>query len=268
MKNSKIRIGRYLSILCLHATVCCPWASATQAVGVFPALPAAVLRTVTPAGYKVDAVIGLSKTGGGSRQYLLALSDQIADESNAAQIPEKVPMVLLARMDRELVVQDQVLLHSSGEGEAGNTPNFFTKMSAEDVGVGKLYLLTSMQFGGGSGSEHFFDFYRVHNDKLQLMKSFLHGRMQQPYFAIYKNAIYDGKLHCERGEKHGKAYTYTCRIDVTKYVYDGVAVRAIGTQPMRIRQGNRYLSDSYWFVSVSKALRNKEIFSEAAMATK
>ena len=268
MKNSNARIARYLSILCLQATVCCPWASAAPAVGTFPALPAAVLQTVTPAGYKVDAAIGLSKTGGGSRQYLLALSDQIADDSNSAEIPEKVPMVLLARMDKTLVVQDQVLLHSSGEDDTGNTPNYFTKMSAEDVGAGKLYLLTSMQFGGGSGSEHFFDFYRVHNDKLQLMKSFSHGRMQRPYFAIYQNAIYDGKLHCERGEKHGKAYIYTCRIDVTKYVYDGAAVRAIGTQPMRIRQGNRYLSDSYWFVSVSKALRNKEIFSEAAIATK
>ena len=85
--------------------------------------------------------------------------------------------------------------------------------------------------------------------------------MERTYFTIYRHAIYDGRLHCERGKKHGNAYKYTCRIDVTKYTYDGDTVREMGTQKLRERQGNRYLPDKYWFVSVSKALRKKEIFN-------
>ena len=87
--------------------------------------------------------------------------------------------------------------------------------------------------------------------------------MTRPYFALYENAAYDADLHCSRGEKRGKAYVYTCYLEVTKYVFDGEAIRAVGSERMRQRQGNRFLDEKYWFISVLKALQRKEIFAAA-----
>ncbi len=204
---------------------------------------------------------------GKAKQYLFGLSDEIADFNDLMNIPARAPMLILAESDHGLVVHDRVHIEPADGGgpsdmPAGLQPNYFIAMSEQEVGAATLYLVTSRWFGGGSGSADFFDFYRVQGGHLQLLKRFMHGRMEQPYFAIYRKAIYDGVLRCERGAKHGKAYVYTCRIDVTKYAYDGEAVRALATEPLRVRSGNRYLGDSYRFVSVLKALANKEVFAD------
>ena len=87
--------------------------------------------------------------------------------------------------------------------------------------------------------------------------------MEQTYFAVYKSAIYDAECVCTRGEKHGKAYAYTCYLQVTKYAFDGQAIRPVGSERMREQRGNRYLQDKYWFISVLKALQKNEIFTQS-----
>jgi len=53
-----------------------------------------------------------------------------------------------------------------------------------------------------------------------------------------------------------------CYLQVTNYTFDGREIRPAGSERMREQQGNRYLQDKYWFISVVKALQNKEIFAE------
>ena len=62
--------------------------------------------------------------------------------------------------------------------------------------------------------------------------------------------------------KHGKAYLYTCSLQVTKYGFNGEEIRAVGSERMREQTGNRFLSEKYWFISVLKALQKKEIFAQ------
>ena len=87
--------------------------------------------------------------------------------------------------------------------------------------------------------------------------------MEQIYFAVYKSAIYDAERVCTRGEKHGNAYVYTCYLLVTKYAFDGQAIRPVASERMREQRGNRYLQDKYWFISVLNALQKNEIFAQA-----
>ena len=89
--------------------------------------------------------------------------------------------------------------------------------------------------------------------------------MEQTYFAVYKNAIYDAQCVCTRGEKHGNAYVYTCYLQVTKYAFDGQTIQPVGSERMREMRGNRFLQDKYWFISVLKALQKNEIFPARAI---
>jgi hypothetical protein len=50
---------------------------------------------------------------------------------------------------------------------------------------------------------------------------------------------------------------------VTKYTFDGEAIRPVGSERMREQKGNRFLQDKYWFISVLKALQKHEIFAPA-----
>jgi len=131
------------------------------------------------------------------------------------------------------------------------------------MGGSDLFLVRSVLSGGGSGSLHYFDFYQLDKKKLRLVKSFSHQRMEQIYFAVYKSAIYDAERVCTRGEKHGNAYVYTCYLLVTKYAFDGQAIRPVASERMREQRGNRYLQDKYWFISVLNALQKNEIFAQA-----
>jgi hypothetical protein len=87
--------------------------------------------------------------------------------------------------------------------------------------------------------------------------------MEQTYFAVYKNAVYDAEPVCTRGEKHGNAYVYTCYLQVTKYTFEGQAMRSVGSERMREQRGNRFLGEKYWFMSVLRALQTNEIFRQS-----
>ena len=215
-----------------------------------PELSAAALSEVPPEGYKLEKTMACDLAPGLEHEYLVALSD--ADNSEDG-IPEKPVMLLLVAADEKIVVEDRVVLHDA---------NFFSGISKETVGGRDLFLVTSVGAWGGSGSNHYFDFFRPEKKKLRLVKGFAHGRMQVPYFALYKNAIYDAELVCTRGEKRGKAYVYTCYLAVTKYGYDGDEIRPVASERLREQRGNRYLADKYWFVSVRKALQASKIFAQ------
>lgn len=223
-------------------------------------LSAAELKELTPAGYKVEKTIACGPGQGGQQEHLVAMSD--VDDS---QIAAKPVRLLLVAVGQKNVVEDSVTLHNvpnTGKFWDG-PPNYFDGMTRESVGGGDLFLVRSVLSGGGSGSLHFFDFYKLEKKKLHLVKGFSHARMEQTYFAVYRNATYDAERVCARGEKRGKAYVYTCYLQVTKYTFDGQAFRAVGSERMREQRGNRFLEDKYWFLSVLKALQRNEIFAQA-----
>jgi hypothetical protein len=218
------------------------------------------LKELTPEGYKVETAINCTLDRATEHEYLIALSDVVSDA-----IPERPVMILLVAVGKKIAIEDRVVLHndaSTGKFWDG-PPNFFNGMTREKVGGGDLFLVKSVLSGGGSGSIHYFDFYRPEHKKLHLVKSFSHGRMEQTYFAVFKNAVYDAERVCTRGERRGKAFVYTCYLQVTKYTFDGQEIRPIGSERMRERRGNRFLEEKYWFISVLKALRNNEIFAQA-----
>jgi hypothetical protein len=233
-------------------------ANATAASAPPADLSAAALKKLVPEGYKVEKTIPCNSGQGAQQEHLVALSD--AEE---VQFKEKPVMILLVAAGKKVVVEDSVTLHNTRTSGWPDAPNYFTAMTRQNVGGGDLFLITSMVFGGGSGSLNYFDFYQADKKKLRLVKSFSHGRMQVPYFAVYKNAIYDAECVCTRGEKHGKAFVYTCYLQVTKYTFDGEAIRPVGSERMREQKGNRFMQDKYWFISVLKALQKHEIFAEA-----
>ena len=222
-------------------------------------LSPAALKQLTPEGYKIEKIIAGEPDQEDQHEYLVALAD--ADDH---EIPAKPVMLLLVAVGRKILVEDSVTLHNTDTGKFWDgPPNYFSGLTRENVGGGDLFLVRSVLSGGGSGSLHYFDFYRPEKKKLRLVKSFSHGRMQQTYFAVYKNAIYDAEPVCTRGEKRGEAYVYTCYLQVTKYAFDGQAIRPVGSERMREQRGNRFLQDKYWFISVLKALQKNEIFKQA-----
>ena len=242
-----------VSILPLQASA--PDAGATRAD-----LSAAALKEVTPEGYKVEKTIACDPVQGAQQEHIVALSD--ADDH---EIHGRPVMLLLVAVGKKIVVEDSVTPHNAASTNAfwDGPPNYFSGMTRENVGGSGLFLVKSVLSGGGSGSLHFFHFYKAEKKKLRLVKSFVHERMQETYFAVYKNAIYDAELVCAKGERHGRAFVYTCYLQVTKYTFDGQAIGPVGSERMREQRGNRYLEDKYRFVSLLKALQNNEIFTQA-----
>ena len=87
--------------------------------------------------------------------------------------------------------------------------------------------------------------------------------MERYYFALYKDTVFDADLVCRRGKRHGRSFVHTCYLDVKKYAFDGRSITAIGSERLHESQGPWFLSDSYRFMSVQKALEQGEIFGEA-----
>jgi len=223
-------------------------------------LSAAALKELTSEGYRIEKTIACTPGQGAQHEHLVALAD--ADDH---QIAKKPVVLLLVAAGKKIVVEDSVILHNDANtGRFWNgPPNYFSGLTRENVGGSDLFLVRSAFSAGGSGSLHYFDFYKPEKKKLRLVKSFSHGRMDETYFAVYKNAIYDAESVCTRGEKRGKAYVYTCYLQVTKYAFDGQAIRPVDSERMREQRGNRYLQDKYRFISVLKALQKNEIFTQA-----
>ncbi len=216
-------------------------------------LSEAALKSLTPEGYKVEKTLDC-----GQREVLVALSGAETEGITARPVT-----FLLVAVGKRIAVEDRVIPHDSGKVGFfwDGPPNYFAGMTRENVGGSDLVLLKTVLSGGASDSLHYFDFYRVEQHKLRLVKSLSHGRMERTYFALYKNAIYDAEKVCTRGEKHGKTFVYTCYLQVTKYAFDGQTINPAGSERMREQQGNRFLDEKYRFMSVLKALQKNEIFA-------
>lgn len=219
------------------------------------------LKALTPEGYRVEKTIACDTNQRGQHEHLVALAG--TDDN---QIPEKPVMLLLVAASKKIVIEDRVTLHNdanTGKFWEDGSPNYLSGLTREKLAGGDLLLVRSMFSGGGPGSVHYFDFYRLEKKRLHLVKSFSHGRMEEPYFAAYKGAVYDAECICTRGEKRGKAFVYTCYLQVTKFAFDGETIRPVGSERMREQKGNRFLQDKYRFISVLKALQKGEIFAQA-----
>jgi hypothetical protein len=217
-----------------------------------------VLKTLTPDGYKIEKIVALGTGSGGRVEYIAGLSDIHGDRIKSRPIT-----LLLIAGGKQAMVEDRVIPHDSASEEFWKgPPTYLDGMTKEKLEGRDLILIRTVLSGGGSGALFFFDLYDVEKNKLRLLKSFSHQRMEQTYFAIYRHTIYDAEKVCTRGEKHGNAYVYTCYLQVTKYRFVGQAIRPAGSERMREQRGNRFLGDKYWFVSVAEALQKKEIFAE------
>jgi hypothetical protein len=222
-----------------------------------PRPSATALKQLTPAGYRVAVALLCDADPGGVPEFLVALSD--LDEES----PSKTVTLLLVRGDHQPVVEDSVLLHSEPPhpGDRALAPNYCFGVSRQNVGAGDLFLVTSRGAWGGSGAINYFDFFRPENHKLRLVKSFQHPRMESYYFTVFENAAYDAEVQCVRGEKHGNAYVYTCWLQVTKFLFNGTDLLPVASERMREQKGNRFLKDQYWFISLKRALQNREVFA-------
>jgi hypothetical protein len=207
------------------------------------------LRLFIPDGYQSAKVLRYDLARKGYSQYLVALSD-----GNSAD-PQKPITLLYIDWDKKWYVKDkEVITNSDYMG------NYYGDMRIETIGQTNLLYVYSYYSDGGSGSTHYYRFYSIEEGKLSLLKAFEHSRMERLYFCIWNNAIYDSELVKQRGEKKGNAFVYTCYLNVTKFTCDGKAIVALGAQRLREKQGNRFLDEQYWCMSVQNALKKGEVF--------
>lgn len=191
-------------------------------------LSPAALKRLTPEGYRVEKTIVYGANKAGEHDVVVALSG-----ANDTQIEDLPVMLLLVAVGKKIVVKDRMIPHQTHSDKFWDgPPNYFDGMTKENVGGHDLILVSSTLSGLGSGSLH------------------------------YKNSIYDAEKVCTRGEKHGKAFVYTCYLQVTKYAFDGETIQPVATERMREQHGNRFLGDKYWFISVRKALQKNEVFAQ------
>lgn len=233
-------------------------AALTTATARTPHLSATAQRKLTPPGYRVAVALLADVDPQGVPRFLVALDD--LDQAS----PEKVVMLLLVRGDREAVVEDSVALHTEPfrPDEPAWPPNYCFRLSKENVGDTDLFLLTTRSASGGSGAVNYNDFFTLEGHTLRLVKSFRHGRMDNYYFTVFQNAAYDADVKCVRGEKHGKAYVYTCWLQVTKFRFNGTDLVPVASERMREKKGNRFLEDDYRWISLKGALEAKEVFAD------
>lgn len=182
-------------------------------------------------------------------------------DSNS-EAPEKPIDLLYVDWDGKWVVRDRCPIRSGDTGEFArfNSPNYLNAMRIETIGTTPLLYVYTNSWWGGSGSNHLFSFYAIHDGKIVLLKQFEHDRMERFYFCLKNNAIYDAVLVKTRGERHGKAYVYTCYLDVSKYSCDGTGIARVGSGKLREMTGNRFLDEKYWNMSVCNALTRGEVF--------
>src|SRR5258706_7305082 len=185
----KIRLVRHTLLIAEISILTLPSNAATASTHRAD-LSAAALKELTPEGYKIEKTIACEPGPGAQHEHLVALAD--ADDH---EIPRKPVMLLLVAAGKKILVEDSVILHN--EANTGKfwdgQPNYFSGLTRENVGGGDLFLVRSVLFAGGSGSLHYFDFYRPEKKKLRLVKRFSHWRMDQTYFAVYRNATYDAE---------------------------------------------------------------------------
>jgi len=209
------------------------------------------LEALLPNGYRVEKVLPFQLDSMTAVRYLVAISDANRDE------PTKPVRVLY--VGRKGTWQTLGSLPVSEEN-GSFPPNILEKLSVQSVNGHDLIHLYTVAWGGGSGSSHYFQFFTVENDAPRLLKAIDHDRMSRLYFCLYDEKIYDARLVKHRREKKGRAFVYTCYLEATEFAFDGKQILPTSTARLREKQGNRFLDEKYWCMSLKNAIKRKEVF--------
>lgn len=211
----------------------------------------AALVQVLPEGYRTVAIVPCLLEGSVRPRFVAALVD--TDEAE----PEKVVRLLyLAWTDRWSVL-DSVELAGSDPRFA---PQYLNGISVVRVGPADLLYVNSNWSRGGSGSPHYFQFFRATAERLELVRAFEHERMERGLLCLRNDRIYDAVVACRRGEKKGGAYLYFCHLDTTEYTFVNGEILAARHAKLEERTGNRFLDETYRNLSLRSLLRRGSFF--------
>lgn len=221
------------------------------------------LRLLVPDGFRLAMQVRYDFEGKGYLQHILALAD-----SNS-EAPQKPIELVYVDWEGKWVARDRQPIRSQDTGEWArfSSPNYVNAIRVEAIGQTRLVYVYSNSWWGGSGANHLYSFYAVRSGRVDLLKQFEHERMMRFYFCLRNKAIYDATLVKTRGPKHGKAYIYTCYLDVSKYSCDGSSIVKVGCEKLREMAGNRFLDEKYWNMSVCNALAKCEVFKADCAST-
>jgi hypothetical protein len=248
-----------LLAVALAVTLLVADASSVMGAGPVRGIAETTLSALAPEGYK--AAKHIPWKAGAADVRIVAFSDAAVSDDDIGELPTRPVVLGLLVWNGKWTLRDKVLPHYNTGTSDEQWPNYFTDLDQVEVGNRKLILLRTTVFGGGSGSLQYFDFYDIDGEKLSLVKSFAHGRFESYYFALHEKNVYDADLVCRRGERHGKSFVYTCYLQVTRYGFDGRSLVETGSEKLQERKGNRFLGESYRFMSVKRALDKGEIFA-------
>ncbi len=197
----------------------------------------AALLPLIPEGYTTGAVIACELGAHDKGRYVAALVDSKADD------PERVVRLLYLAWDgAHWTVLDNFAIAGL---DGSYPPQYLSGLSVVPVGQQSLLYVFTTSFGGGSGSDQYFQLYRASGQHLQLVRSFEHGRMESGFFTLRNARVYDADVACSRGPKKGQAYIYSCYLDAKEFTYDGNQLVQTRREKVEPRTGNRFLFESY-----------------------
>ena len=220
--------------------------SSAASAGAVSQEAAVALAKVVPEGYRSAAVIPCRIDGAGKNRFVAALVD--TDGSD----PSKVVRLLFLAWNGRWAVLDSIDI-AANEASAG--PQYLNGIAVVKVGTANLLYVYTNWFGGGSGSIHYFQFFRIAADHLQLVRGFKHDRMERGLLCLRNDRIYDAAIACSRGDKKGGSYQYSCYLDTSELSYDGQSIIAVRNERLEERTGNRYLGETYWNTSLRSVLQ-------------
>lgn len=207
----------------------------------------AALAKILPEGYRTAAVIPYALGSGHTDRFVAALVDTDDD------LPERVARLLyLSWNGRRWTVLDSIEI--AGRDPELN-PQYLSGISVVKVGSADLLYVYTTWSRGGSGSLHYFQFFKVVAGHLKLVRAFEHDRMERGFLCLRNNRIYDAAVACSRGEKRGRAYVYSCYLDTKEFTYDGRSVTTTRTERLEERTGNRFLDETYHNLSLRSILQ-------------
>lgn len=211
----------------------------------------AALVQVLPEGYRTVAIVPCLLEGSARPRFVAALVD--TDEAE----PEKVVRLLYLAWADHWSVLDSVELAGS---DARFAPQYLNGISVVRVGPADLLYVNSNWSRGGSGSPHYFQFFRASADRLELVRAFEHERMERGLLCLRNDRIYDAVVACRCGEKKGAAYVYSCHLDATEYTFAGGKIVPVRKERLEERTGNRFLEETYRNLSLRSLLRQGNWF--------
>ncbi len=240
-------------------------AMATRDGPIISAQARAALLPLVPQGYTTGAVIACDLGKHHSGRYVAALVDtNSGTPEGLADMPERVVRLLYLAWDgARWTVLDDIAV--AGQ-RADLAPQYLSGMSVVTVGQHPLLYVYTTWFGGGSGSEQYFQLFQAKGRHLQLVHGFEHSRMERGFFTLHNARVYDADVACSRGPKRGQSYVYSCYLDAKEYDFDGNTLVQTRREKVEPRTGNRFLFESYRNESLHTVILRDGYFSNPKAA--